>query len=401
MPDIPPGKAVVAQSGGPTAVINQSVVGVVEGLRGASEVTSVLGARHGVRGIVDGDFIDLASLDQATLDRAGATPSAGLGSTRDKPDQAYCQRILESLRKHEVRSLFYIGGNDSSDTCRIVNQVASDAGYDLRCFHVPKTVDNDLMESDHTPGYPSAARYVAKAFMGDSLDNRALPGIKVNVVMGRHAGFLTAAAALARVRDDDGPHLVYVPETPFEIDAFVAQVEDVFARVGRCQIAVSEGIQDADGQSIGAKLIAGEVDAHGNVQLSGSGALGDQLADLLKAKLKPVGGKAPRVRADTLGYAQRSFPDASPVDQREAREAGRFAASLALAGQADGSVAIVRMSDSPYASEMKRVELSDVAAKTRHLPDAHIAGFGEVAPAFIEWLRPLVGEMPAPGWFGA
>ncbi len=401
MSDIPHGNAVVAQSGGPTAVINQSVVGVVEGLRGNPAVKGVLGARHGVRGIVEGDYIDLAALDQATLDRAAGTPSAGLGSTRDKPDQAYCQRILEALRARDVRYLFYIGGNDSSDTCRIINQVARDAGYDLRSFHVPKTVDNDLMESDHTPGYPSAARYVAKAFMGDSLDNRALPGIKVNVVMGRHAGFLTAAAALARVREDDGPHLVYVPETPFEIDAFVAQVEGVFARLGRCQIAVSEGIQDSDGQSIGAKLIAGEVDAHGNVQLSGSGALGDQLADLLKSKLKPVGGKPPRVRADTLGYAQRSFPDASPVDQREAREAGRFAATLAMGGHADGSVAIVRLSDAPYGSEMKRVELSDVAAKTRHLPDAHIAGFGGVAPAFVEWLRPLVGEMPTPGWFGA
>jgi 6-phosphofructokinase 1 len=338
--DLIRGNAVVAQSGGPTAVINQSLVGVIETLRGHAEIPKIYGARHGVRGMVDDNLVDLADTDPAMLERIAVTPSAALGSTRDKPDRAYCERILARLRARDVRYFFYIGGNDSSDTCRIVNELSNEAGYELRCFHVPKTIDNDLMENDHTPGFASAARYVAKNFLGDSLDNRSIPGIKINVVMGRHAGFLTAASALARRRGDDGPHLIYVPEVPLDLELFAGQVEEVYAKLGRCQVAVSEGVQDRDGVSLGAQLIKGDVDAHGNVQLSGSGALGDQLAEYLKKALTPTGGKAPRVRADTLGYAQRCYPDASPVDQSEARESGRTAVRVALSGDVDGSIAI-------------------------------------------------------------
>ena len=191
--------------------------------------------------------------------------------------------------------MFYIGGNDSADTCRIVAEKAAAAGYELRCFHVPKTIDNDLLENDHTPGFPSAARYVSLALMGDALDNASLGGIKINVIMGRNAGFLAAASSLARGQaatgadpaDRPAPHLIYLPEVPFSTDAFLADVETVYAKLGRCQIAVSEGIRDKNGEEIGPKLMrgAGEVDAHGNVQLSGSGALGDGLADLVKAGL--------------------------------------------------------------------------------------------------------------------
>lgn len=393
------GNAVVAQSGGPTAVINQSLVGVVEGLQGISEIGTIYGARHGVRGMVAKDFVDLSKTPQETLDLVAGTPSAGLGSTRDKPDADYCARIFATLRDLDIRYFFYIGGNDSSDTCRIVNELSNQSGYELRCFHVPKTVDNDLMENDHTPGYASAARYVAMAFMGDNLDNASIPGVKINVVMGRHAGFLTGAAALMREREQDGPHYVYVPERTFSLEKFVTDVDQAMSKHGRCQIAVSEGIQDEDGTAIGAKLIENaQTDAHGNVQLSGSGALGDQLADLLKKKLKPIGGKAPRVRADTLGYAQRCWPDPSPVDQQEARQAGRFAAGLAKSGDLDGSIAIVRTSTDPYKSGMKRVDLSAVAAKTRHMPDEFIAKSGNnVTDAFRDWLRPLVGPMPKVG----
>ena len=393
------GNAVVAQSGGPTAVINQSLVGVVEGLQGIDEIGTIYGARHGVQGMVAKDFVDLSDTPQETLDLVAGTPSAGLGSTRDKPDADYCARIFETLRDLDIRYFFYIGGNDSSDTCRIVNELSNQSGYELRCFHVPKTVDNDLMENDHTPGYASAARYVAMAFMGDNLDNASIPGVKINVVMGRHAGFLTGAAALMRERETDGPHYVYVPERTFSLEKFVADVDTAMSRHGRCQIAVSEGIQDEDGTAIGAKLIQNaHTDAHGNVQLSGSGALGDQLADLLKKELKPIGGKAPRVRADTLGYAQRCWPDDSPVDQQEARQAGRFAAGLAKSGDVDGSIAIVRTSDDPYTSGLKRVELSAVAAKTRHMPDEFIAdGGNQVTDGFRDWLRPLVGPMPEIG----
>lgn len=399
MPDVPSGNAIVAQSGGPSAVINQSLVGVVDGLRGHRSIGTIYGARHGVRGMVKGDVVDLGAVDPQRLELVAATPSSALGSTRDKPDRAYCENIFATLKKLNVRYFFYIGGNDSSDTCRIVSELAGASGYDLRCFHVPKTVDNDLVMNDHTPGYPSAARYVATMFMGDNLDNRALPGIKINVVMGRHAGFLTAAAALMRLREDDGPHLVYLPERIFDVDRFVGDVERCMSRLGRCQIAVSEGIVDKDKQPIGATLIrTGQVDAHGNVQLSGSGALGDQLAELLKQKLTPAGGKPPRVRADTLGYAQRCWPDPSPVDSREAREAGRAAARAALAGELSGSVAVQRLRQEPYESGMKLVKLADVAAKTRHMPEEFMKGENNVSEAFLDYLRPLVGPMPSIGW---
>jgi len=392
------GNAVVAQSGGPTAVINQSVVGVVQAARELNLCSTVFGARHGVRGMITGDFIELQNIPDDQLDAIAQTPSAALGSSRDKPDEAYCEKILDALIAKDIRYFFYIGGNDSSDTCRIVNEVAKQRGHEMRCFHIPKTIDNDLVKNDHTPGYASAARYVAKAFMGDNLDNRALPGIKINVVMGRHAGFLTAAAALLRQDERDGPHLVYCPERAFDLDAFAARVDEIYTKLGRCQIAVSEGIQDANGESLGAKFIKGEADAHGNIQLAGSGALGDNLADYLKKKLTPAGGKPLRVRADTLGYAQRCYPDPSPIDQREAFGAAKKAVQCAASGEhPDGSIALVRTNGNEYGCDFERIELTDVAAKTRHMPDEWLAGDDNVTSEFIEWLRPLVGEMPAGG----
>jgi 6-phosphofructokinase len=419
MSDLITGNAAIGQSGGPTAVINQSLVGVVEGLRmglaATGHVKHIYGMRHGVRGLLADDLFDLTPLHQDRLDRLANTPSAGLGSTRDKPDLSSASRVLDACKRHDIRYFFYIGGNDSSDTCRIVREMAVSANYDLRCFHVPKTVDNDLMENDHTPGFPSAARFVAMACMADFMDNISLPGIKINVVMGRHAGFLTAASVLARRRDrdnegapegtTDGPQLIYCPEVPFDLDRFAADVEAIYSKKGRCHIVVSEGIQDSTGTPIGARLIKNaQVDAHGNVQLSGSGALGDQLGDLLKEKLTPVGGKAPRVRADTFGYIQRCWPDQSIIDQIEARRSGRFAARLATQGHPDGSVAIVRTGSGsqaflgavgePYASDYKRVELSAIAAKTRHMPAEFLSGHNNVSRAFIEYCLPLVGDLP-------
>ena len=411
MPDLPTGNAAIGQSGGPTAVINQSLAGVVEGLKqglaASGRVTSIFGMRHGVRGIVkeDGGLVDLTRITKDRLEAVAATPSAALGSTRDKPDDAYCQRILDGCRKHDIRYFFYIGGNDSADTCRIVSEKAAAAGYELRCFHVPKTIDNDLLENDHTPGFPSAARFVTLAHMGDALDNASLGGIKINVVMGRNAGFLTAAASLARGAASDGadpaerpaPHLIYLPEMPFSTETFLADVEKVYAKLGRCQIAVSEGIRDEKGEEIGPKLMRGpgEVDAHGNIQLSGTGALGDGLADLVKTGLTPKGGRAPRVRADTFGYIQRCWPYASPVDTEEARRVGRYAADLAAKGDASASVILVRVSNAPdYRSDCARADLSAVARRTRHVPAEFIAGSNDVSAAFDAYCRPLVGSLP-------
>ncbi len=195
MANAPKANAVVGQSGGPTAVINASLVGVIEEARKHPEIKNLYGAIHAVAGIVKDEFIDLGKLSPDTLELLAASPSSALGSSRDKPDAEYCKKILDVFKKRDVRYFFYIGGNDSANTCFIINSIAQQAGYELRAFHIPKTIDNDLLVTDHCPGYGTAAKFVACALMGDDLDNRALPGIKIDCVMGRNAGFLTAASA--------------------------------------------------------------------------------------------------------------------------------------------------------------------------------------------------------------
>jgi 6-phosphofructokinase len=382
------GKILVAQGGGPTAVINQSLAGVVLEARRFGAVQRVYGARHGVRGIVGEDFVDLTQETSHNLELVAATPSSALGSTRDKPDLKYCQEIFKVLRAHQIEHFFYIGGNDSSDTVRIVSEEAHKAAYPLRAIHIPKTIDNDLVGSDHTPGFPSAARFVAQAFAGANLDNAALPGVYVGVVMGRHAGFLTAASALGKKFPDDGPHLIYLPERNFEIDRFLADVKATYERHGRCVVAVSEGIHDASGKPILAQLAKElEIDAHGNVQLSGSGALADLLCEEIKSRL---GIK--RVRGDTFGYLQRSFIGCtSDVDQREAREVGEKAVQFAMWGDRDGSVAIQRTGF--YSVDYALLPLAAVAGKTRTMEDEFISASGtDVTDAFRLYLRPLLGS---------
>ncbi len=382
------GKILVAQGGGPTAVINQSLAGVVLEARRFRNVTRIYGALHGVRGIINEDFVDLTQETSHNLELVAATPSSALGSTRDKPDLKYCEEIFKVLKAHEIEHFFYIGGNDSSDTVRIVAEQAQAAGYPLRAIHIPKTIDNDLVGNDHTPGFPSAARFVAQAFAGANLDNASLPGVYVGVVMGRHAGFLTAAAALGKKFPDDGPHLIYLPERVFSIEQFLADVKDTQARYGRCVVAVSEGIHDASGEPI-ATLLAKEVerDAHGNVQLSGTGALADLLCDAIKDRL---GIK--RVRGDTFGYLQRSFIGCvSDVDQREAREVGEKAVQFAMWGDRNGSVAIKRTGF--YSVDYELLPLEAVAGETRTMDDAFIDDKGTgVTDAFRMYLRPLLGS---------
>ncbi|MBF0152145.1 MAG: 6-phosphofructokinase [Magnetococcales bacterium] len=382
------GNVLVAQGGGPTAVINQSLVGVVLEARNYPHVEGIYGALNGVSGIVKENFLDLTQETIENLERVAATPSSGLGSTRDKPDRAYCQKIFDVLKAHNIRYFFYIGGNDSSDTCRIVGEFAKESKYEMVAVHVPKTVDNDLMENDHTPGFPSAARFVASAFAGVNLDNRALPGVYVGVVMGRHAGFLTAAAALGRIYPDDGPHLIYLPERVFDMDKFLIDVKTTYDKHGRCVVAASEGIHDKEGTPIVTRLMQKvEKDAHGNVQLSGTGALADLLCDQVKEKL---GIK--RVRGDTFGYLQRSFLGVvSDVDQREARESAQKAAKVGIGQGLSGSIAIKRVGD--YAVEYQLTDLSKIAAKTRVMPDDHINAAGnDVTEAFKHYLRPLIGS---------
>ncbi len=382
------GKVLVAQGGGPSAVINQSMVGVVLESRRSPQVERIYGALHGVRGIVDEELVDLTQETTHSLEMAAVTPSSVLGSTRDKPDAKYCHEIFRVLQAHGIGYFFYIGGNDSADTVRIVSEEARAADYELRCIHVPKTIDNDLQVTDHCPGFPSAARFVAQGFMGLNLDNWALPGVYIAVVMGRHAGFLTAASALGRKFDDDGPHLIYMPERDFALDAFLRDVKATMDRHGRCMIAASEGVHAADGVPMTAKLAPKvEKDAHGNVGLSGSSTLADALTAVVKSELG-----FSRVRGDTLGYLQRSFVGCvSDVDQREAREVGEKAVQYAMWDGKDGTVSIYRTGF--YSVDYRLTALEEVAQKTRTMPDEFIAPSGtDVSDAFLMYLRPLLGS---------
>lgn len=384
------GKAVIAQGGGPTAVINQSLVGAVLQARKYTCIENIYGALHGVRGIVNEDFLDLTQATTHNLEKVACSPSSGMLSTRDKPDAEYCAKIFKVLKAHDVRYFYYVGGNDSADACRIVNENAKKAGYELRVIHIPKTVDNDLRVTDHCPGFGSAGKFVSLAFAGMNLDNRALPGVYIAVVMGRNAGYLTAASIFAKKYPDDGPHCIYLPEKAFDPDKFLTDVDKYYQKYGRCIVSVSEGICDKNGNPMISSLKQNqERDAHGNVQLSGTGALGDALGDLVKEKLK-----IKRVRCDTFGYLQRSFLGCvSEIDAQEAREVGEKAVQFSVWADVDGSVAIRRTGD--YSVEYFLTPLETVAKDTKPMPDEFIdVENSTVTEAFKDYARPLVGTLP-------
>ncbi len=383
---------VIAQSGGPSMVINESLVGAVMEARKSPRIGQILGARHGILGILGDDYLNLRKVPAKKLAAIAETPSSALGSCRRKPDAEDCRKIFEAFQRKNVGYFFYIGGNDSADAARIVAEEAEKANYPLVVYHIPKTIDNDLRSCDHTPGFASAARFVASAIKGDDLDNRALGGVKIDIIMGRDAGFLTAAAALARTAPDDGPHLIYLPEVSFSVKKFETDVLKVLKRIGRCVVAVSEGIRGKDGVAIGAKFAGGEKDSHGNVQMSGTGALGDHLARILKST-----GKVKRVRADTFGYLQRSFPGvASKVDQAEAFAAGQAAVKSALAGKlTKGTIAILRAPKKQYQARFEALPIQNAAKYTRSMPKEYIAKSGnDVTAKFLSYAKPLVGELP-------
>ncbi len=378
---------VVAQGGGPTAVINQTMAGVVLEARRRYPDARVLGARFGVRGIVKADYVDLSDLPEDLIKAIAATPSSALGSTRDKPDAAYCERILKGLGEVGADAFVYIGGNDTAGT----QQILSDAAAGRMTFvHAPKTIDNDLVENDHTPGFISAAEFVAGAFLSVDLDFRALPGIYAGIVMGRHAGFLTAAAAAWRLDDESGPHFVYLPERAFDPDRFVADLKEGMARHGRCIVAISEGISAPDGRSMVETLVPPERverDAHGNVRLSG-GDLGMAIERLIATGLPGA-----RARVDTLGYMPRgNIATINRTDQKEAFAAGQ----AAIRALADGGGSIALKLEDGH-TVMRTVPLSAVAAKTRHMPEDFIVpGENRLSQAGYDYLERLVPRQYEP-----
>jgi len=390
---MPKGKAIIGQSGGPTAVINKSLVGFIKEAVQA-DFDQVIGARHGLQGMLKKDFVDLSSLNESQLYGISKTPAAALGSVRKKPTDNDIEQLVEIFEQEGIRNFFYIGGNDSAETANLVSEGAKKIGYEMKAFHIPKTIDNDLLETDHCPGYGSAARFVAHAFQGDDADNRSLKGIKINVLMGRHAGWLTAASTLGKSNENDGPHLVYVPEKVFKIENFLKEVKEVYDSLGRCVVAVSEGIHNENGEYFlqtyakeSGSGLAGKKDSHGNVQLSGSGALGDTLTNLVSEHIDGA-----RVRADTFGYLQRSFlADVSEVDAEEAERVGQYAV-VASQERDSGSVVLKRQFSEKYFCDVDVVDLHKVAKHTKDMPPEFL---DETKPYvtndFFEYAMPLTG----------
>lgn len=377
------GTFVIAQGGGPTAVINQTMVGAALEVRKKHPGARVLGSLHGVRGIRDGNYVDLSAVPEEQLRLIANTPSAALGSTRDKPDAAYCEVVLKGLQKAGADAFIYIGGNDTSGTQQILTDAS---GGKIAFVHAPKTIDNDLEENDHVPGFMSAAEFVAGAFLSVDLDFRALPGIYVGIVMGRHAGFLTAASAAWKLDEDSGPHLVYVPERAFSTARFIDDVRATLDRHGRCIVAVSEGVSTADGKALVESLVPPEKlerDQHGNVKLSGS----DLTAALERALADGLPGK--RARVDALGYMPRgSVAAINAVDAKEAFDAGAFA--VTVAGEGGGSVAVTY---DGHKTVLKKVPLKNVAGKTRHMPDDFMqADANRLSDKGMAYLKRLVPE---------
>jgi len=390
---MPIGKAVIGQSGGPTAVINRSLVGFIKEATN-QEYEEVLGARHGLSGMLSEDFVDLSKLSDSQLYGIAKTPAAALGSVRKKPTEEDIEKLISIFEKQNIRYFFYIGGNDSAETANLVSEGAKQIGYEMKAFHIPKTIDNDLLETDHCPGYGSAARFVAHAFQGDDADNRSLKGIKINVLMGRHAGWLTAASTLGKSSEEDGPHLVYVPEKVFNIDEFLKDVKEVYESLGRCVVAVSEGIHNKEGDyflqtyaSDTGSGLAGKTDSHGNIQLSGSGALGDTLTNIVSEHIDGA-----RVRADTFGYLQRSFlADISEVDAEEAERVGRHSVVASLELQS-GSVILKRQLSETYYCDVDVVDLDKVAKNTKDMPEEFLDNEKPyVTNEFFKYAMPLTG----------
>ena len=387
------GACVIGQSGGPTSVINASAYGVIRTALDNPNITAVFGAEHGIKGVLNDRLFDMSKEDAEELELLKYTPSSALGSCRYKMkdpdvDDTDYKRILEVFRKHDIRYFFYNGGNDSMDTCNKISKFMQRSGYECRVMGVPKTIDNDLFGTDHCPGYASAAKYIATSCMEVYQDARVYDTgmICIIEIMGRHAGWLTAAAALA-TEYGAGPDLIYLPETDFDMDKFLADVERIYKDRGNCMVAVSEGIHYADGSFVSeAKTSA--TDGFGHAQLGGLAAL---LANVVKEKL------GVKVRGIELNLLQRCGAHlASETDIEESFMAGKAAVENAVAGITDKMVAIERGEiDGHYACKTKLLNLTDVANFEKKVPLEWINAEQDfVTKEFIDYALPLIQGEP-------
>ena len=379
-----------AQSGGVTAVINTTACGVIQAAREHGDaIGKVFAGRNGILGALHEDLIDTSLESDASIAALRHTPGGAFGSCRYKlkgleESRAQYERLIEVFRAHDIRWFLYNGGNDSMDTAWKVSQIAEKLHYPLTCVGIPKTVDNDLVETDNCPGFGSVAKYVAVSMMEAGLDvasmARTSTKIFVMEVMGRHAGWITAAAGLAARTPAEAPHILLFPEIPFDEAAFLARVDACVREHDFCAIAVSEGLRGADG-----KLLAesGTRDAFGHAQLGG---VGQQIAELIKAKL---GHKYHWALPDYLQRSGRHI--ASGTDAEQAYALGRRAVELAIEGRNAVMPAIVRVSDTPYAWKIDVAQLQDVANREKMMPRHFISddGFG-ITEACRKYLQPLI-----------
>jgi 6-phosphofructokinase 1 len=370
--------AVLVHGGGPTAVMNASLAGVYEEARSSQRIGRLFGARYGVVGLVEGEFYDLLAQPAELMDTIAQTPGSALGSTRRRLLPEEYERAIHELRRRDVHIVLYTGGNGSMQGAASLASAAGDCKYDLQVIGIPKTIDNDLSGTDHTPGFPSAARFAAFFARDAGEDNRSLPSpIMVLEVLGRDAGWVAGATALARHGEDDPPHLVYFPERPVSADRLFADVEAVYRRLGRCVVAVCEGQRDDQGECFGADMLP-DTDLAAN--------LGHTLAQLITTRLKV------RARAEKPGLLGRSCAAlASPVDREEAHMCGRAAVKAAIAGESGKMVAIRRESETPYRSATGLASFSELTHRT--VPLEWISE-DDITPEFRRFLEPLVGSVP-------
>ncbi len=388
------GNCLVAQSGGPTAVINASVAGVISEALNQECIEEIYGGMNGVLGILKEDLIDLAEESQQNIRGLRYTPASALGTCRFKlkRDQEY-ERILEVFEAHNIRYFFYCGGNDSQDTADKISKLAQSKGYALRVIGVPKTIDNDLVTTDHCPGYGSVVKYLCTVVKESALDHEAMGQhdlVSIIEVMGRNAGWIAAGTTLAKSKDNpnDAPHLIYLPELPFSQDKFVEDVQNVLKKNRYCMVVVGEGLVDKDGNYV-ANSASGQ-DAFGHQQLGG---VGDYLANYIEQNL------AVKARSCKLGIGQRAAAQcSSQTDNDEAFMAGQAAVKAAMAGETDKMVILVRGEGETYSCETGLAPLSEIANGVKEIPSDWISEDGvSMTAKFIKYAQPLImGEVKVP-----
>ncbi len=382
------GRAVVGQSGGCTAVINQSLAGVVEAARSCPAITGVLGARNGIEGILNGSFVDLRAQSSKLIRAIAQSPSAALGSSRYKLKPGDDLKIIANLRKLNIRYVFLIGGNDTANTSLQIARAAEKDHYEIRVIHIPKTIDNDLIETDHCPGYGSAARFAAITTQEAALDTQAMKNVdpvKIIELMGRNSGWIVAASALLKKSPADAPHILLIPEIPFDETAFIKKTEAVLQSVGYCIIVISETIRDYQGNRIGSKTEGITADPFGHKYVEGTAA---RLAAILEKNL------GVRVRFDKPGTIQRmSMAYISEIDQKEAYQAGAHAVKWALRGMSKVMVGFQRKPIEKYVIDYQSVNLEKIPSRERDLPARFFdKKKGMITPAFVKYALPLLGK---------